>query len=452
MTDPGRPDPEQILERTREALDRAGVDAWEIYFLAEDTFSVEVKEQAVEALQAARHCGLAVRVIARGRMGFAFGSDLGEAAAADLAARATASAAEVSPDENFSFTGPDPDPLPELPLYDPERRSRRPDEKIERAMALEAAAMAEDRRVKRVRKAEYTETEEEVFLWTSHGLRRRCRSTLFRGSLGAMAEGEGDAQIAYEVDFSRFYARLDLAAIGRRAAAKAVSLLGAKPAASRSCPMVLTPETAAELLQVLAAAVSAEAVAKGKSWLADSLGRPILSPVMTVVDDGLHPAAPGSFPFDGEGERSRRTTVFEAGTLNSFLFDRYHARKLGGRSTGNSARAGYAAPPAVGESCFYLEPGRDSAAALISRMGRGVVVEELLGVHLADEVTGDFSLGCVGHLVEGGKIGAPFSGMALAGQLGDLFRAAEAVGNDLRFFGEVGSPSLLVGKVSLSGR
>ena len=444
--------PEEALAAARAALQKAGVGAWELYLSREETLVIEIKEQAVESLQAAIHSGLAARLIESGRMGFSYTSDLSPPAVAEMVDRARASAKEVSEDPLFSVAGDDPAPLPELDIFDSERKQRPESAKIERAKALEAAALAFDPRVKKVRKAEYQEVESEIFLWTSAGLVRRGRSTLYTGSLGALAEQDGDSQMAWELDFARSYDKLDAAVIGRLAAEQAVGLLGAKPISSRRCPMVLLPEPAADLLGVLAEAASAEAVAKQKSWLADQIGRAVLARTVSVVDDGLLASAPGAFPFDGEGERCRRTLVVEEGTLRSFLYDRYHGRKLGAVSTGNSQRDSFTQPPAVGANGFHIPPGRASKADLLGRLSRGALVEQLMGVHLADEVTGEFSVGCTGHLVEAGRLGAPFTGVVLSGQLGQLFSRVEEVGSDLRFFGGVGSPSLLVGEVALSGR
>lgn len=439
--------PLEAMESVRGALRQRGVGAWEIYLSRERTWNVEVKEQEVESLSAALHSGMGLRVLESGRMGFAYSSDLSPGALAGMVDLARSSAAEVSPDPLYSFAGPDSEPAEPLRIYDGSRAERPESEKIERAKTLEAAALAVDPRLARVRKAEYHESEEEVLLWTSEGLDRRGRSTLCMGSLGAVAEANGDSQIAWELDFSHYYDKLDCAAIGRTAANQAVGLLGAKPVPSRRCPMVLRPEPAAELLGVLA-----EAVLKHRSWLLDRMGRPVAAPMVAIVDDGRCEAAPDAFPFDGEGERCRRTEVVAGGKLNSYLYDRYHGRRMGAAGTGNSQRESFTAPPTVGASCFYLEPGREPGAALVAGLGAGIVVEQLLGIHLADPVTGEFSVGIVGHLVEAGKLAAPVTGMALSGQIGELFAKVEAVGSDLRFFGEMGSPSLLVGDVAFSGR
>lgn len=444
--------PAEALAHAGQALSAGRIGAWELYLHQERTFNVEVKDQAVESLQGALHAGLALRLIESGRMGFSYTSDLSPAAVAELVARARAAAREVSPDPLFSFAEPDAEAMPLLMIHDSSLAARSEAEKIARAARLESAALAFDPRLRRVRKAEYSESEDEIFLWTSEGLERHDRRTLCLASLGAVADSGSDSQIAWELDFSHLYDKLNVAEIGRRAAAKAVGLLGAGPVPSRRCPIVLEPEPAAELLGVLAEAASAEAVVKGRSWLAGKLGQGVVSPALTILDDGRCEDAPDCFPFDGEGERSRRTVVVEAGRLDSFLFDRYRGRQMGAASTGNSRRESWTVPPEAGTSCFFIQPGREAGRALVGQLSRGLVVEQLLGIHLADEVTGEFSVGCVGHLVERGELQAPVTGVALSGQVGQLFRRVEAVGSDLRFFGEMGSPSLLIGQVALSGK
>lgn len=443
---------EEAMAYAGEVLAAAPVSAWELYLHHERTLTVEVKEQKVESLQGARHAGMALRLLAHGRMGFAYTSDLSPAGLTELVSWAQSAAREVSPDVLWSFGEPEAEPMPELAIYDSGLAARSEAEKIRQAMALEAAALAFDPRVKRVRKAEYSETEDEIHLWTSSGLRRYGRRTLCMVSLGAVAESGTDSQIGWELDFSHFYDRLKAAEVGREAAAKAVGLLGAGPIPSRRGPLVLKPEPAAELLGVLAAAVNAEAVVKNRSWLADRRGREVVSPALTVVDDGGFEPAADCFPFDGEGERSRRTVVMERGRLNSFLCDRYYGRRMGTASTGNSRRENFAVPPEVGVSCLYISPAGVGPDRLVRELSCGVVVEQLLGIHLADEVTGEFSVGCVGHLVEQGRRTAPVSGVVLSGQVGELFKRVEAVGSDLRFFGEVGSPSLLIEQADLSGK
>jgi PmbA protein len=146
------------------------------------------------------------------------------------------------------------------------------------------------------------------------------------------------------------------------------------------------------------------------------------------------------------------------GELKSYLYDRYWANRenlsspgLQIKSTGNSRRHGIKSPPVIGISNFFIEAGNLPASKLIENFSQGVVVEEVMGLHTVDPISGDFSLGCAGDWIDRGEKVHPVKSIAIAGNLFELFRKVIGVGEDLRFFGGVGSPSLLVEDLLISG-
>ena len=72
-------------------------------------------------------------------------------------------------------------------------------------------------------------------------------------------------------------------------------------------------------------------------------------------------------------------------------------------------------------------------------------------MHTANPISGDFSFGVSGLAIEQGRLGRPVRGVTVAGNLKDLLRGISAVGNDLRFFGAYGAPSVLVSQLMVSG-
>jgi PmbA protein len=82
---------------------------------------------------------------------------------------------------------------------------------------------------------------------------------------------------------------------------------------------------------------------------------------------------------------------------------------------------------------------------------RGLFVNEVMGIHTANPISGDFSLGINGFLINGGKKGPPVKGMALAGNILNFFKDITLVGNDLRFYGKIGSPTIMIGEMDISG-
>ncbi|HET9249385.1 MAG TPA: metallopeptidase TldD-related protein, partial [Actinomycetota bacterium] len=204
-------------------------------------------------------------------------------------------------------------------------------------------------------------------------------------------------------------------------------------------------------LGVLAGALSADAVQKGRSLFAGLVGEQVGAELFTLVDDGTNVDGPGASPFDDEGVPSGRTELFTKGVLNGFLHNAYTAHKGGTTSTGNGKR-GYRAAPGVGTSNFYLDAGETPRDELLRRAEGGVLIQDVSGVHSgANPISGEFSVGATGLRISGGSLGEPLREMTIASTLPDMLTSIAAVGDDLRFFSSVGTPSVLIGEMTLAG-
>jgi PmbA protein len=441
----------EAIDRLEADLRRQGAADYEIYLARTDSLSVDAKGGAVEGLSRASSRTVAVRVLDAGRLGFAYSTDLEPESLKGLATQVLAAAREASSDEANGFA-PRAAALPETPgLFDPELAALPQEAKIERALILERAALAADPRLKKVRRATWKETAAEVYLRNSRGVDASHRSTLVSASVLVMAQQNGDSEIGWDFDFSHAFAGLDVETVGRRAAERALESLGGRAVTTCACAAVLDSHVASELIEVLASSLLAESVQKGKSLLAGRLGQEIASPALTLVDDGLLPGGIETSPFDDEGNPRQRTVLIEEGELAGFLYDQTSANREGCRSTGNASRPSLQAPPVPHVSNLYLEPGVSSFDELVSEMGRGLVIRELLGIHTANPVSGDFSVGASGHWVEGGRILHPVKGIAVSGNVLELLRRVAVVGSDLRFWGEIGAPSLLIERLDVGG-
>jgi PmbA protein len=257
--------------------------------------------------------------------------------------------------------------------------------------------------------------------------------------------------MGYEGDFSRTYDQLDLAGIGRAAARRAVAGLGGRQIPTRRGPVLLENSVAAEFLETAAGSFLADNVHKGKSILAGRQGKKIMSRAVTIVDDGLRPGGLVTAPADAEGTPRQTTTVVENGELKTFLYDAQRAAVDHAGSTGNAVRGGAKAPPGLGTTNFIIRPGEKSLEEMMAELRAGLFVTEAMGVHTADPISGDFSFGVSGLLIQGGGIAHPVKGVALAGNVFDMFENVLRVGADLRLFGSTGAPSLLVDGLTVSG-
>jgi PmbA protein len=443
---------DRIARSAAAALEKRRIDRYELFYGASRRLLIEAEGRAVEDYRFAEPYGAALRVIVDGGMGFSFSTHPDDDAVQLMVTAAVDGARHSTPDEHHAFAGP-ADPPPDTgPLYDPAVESTPIEEKIERALAVEEGALSADPRVVRVRGARYAESTYEVFIRNSLGLSTRYKKSIVSASLIATAEENGQQEMGYDADYSITYAGLDPTLVGRRAGIAATERLGARKAPTGTFRALLTNEVVAELLGVLSSSFLAENVLKGKSIMAGREGTRIFSELITVIDDGIMAGGVASAPTDDEGVARERVELVGGGVLKGFLYDLLSARRAGMRPTGCAVRDGVTSPPAPGTSNLYIVPGTNNPGGLLCETGSGVVITELMGVHTANPVTGEFSVGAVGFVCEGGKKKYPFKEGAVAGDLLSLFDRVVGVGSDLRFFGGVGAPSLLVEGLDISGQ
>jgi len=236
--------------------------------------------------------------------------------------------------------------------------------------------------------------------------------------------------------------------VGATAAKRALRRLGARKVPTQDAPIVFDPDMAASLLRTIAGAASGTSIYRGTSFLLNRLGEQVAADSVTVIDDGTIPGALGSRPFDGEGVPTRRTVVVEHGVLQSYLLDTYCARRLGLTSTGNAARE--AGGISVGSANLYLVPGTHTPEEIIGSVKSGLYLTELIGFGV-NMVTGDYSRGAVGLWIENGELTYPVEEITIAGNLLEMWRHIDMVGNDLVLRGRTAAPTLKIERMTIAG-
>jgi len=444
-------DLDKQLEQAADLLRKTDAQEWEVMALSSEQLSIAVSGQEVDKFQQSASHGLAMRVISQGRLGFSYlmGSGAGGALQTAVAeALASAQASDLEDEAGLAR----PQPMPEAPeTLDPAIKAEPLEAKRERALAMAAAARQADPRVQHVHPAEIGEYYSRVRLVTSHGVDLSLENTTCSAVANAVAGENGQQEMAWEYDVRRFLSDLDANRVGAEAGRRAAACLGAGPVADGRYDVILESQVAMEFLELLGASLLGDSLVKGRSLLAAKMDQKVFSDLITIVDDGLLPRGLGSGPFDDEGTPASSKTLVRDGVVRGFVFDRLWGARHGAASTGNAIRAGLKSPPQVGFSNLYLKPGRGDLPHLAADLHRGLVINEVLGAHTADPVSGQFSLGAAGFLIENGKITRPVKSIAVAGQIVDLFASVQAVGGDLRFLGRSGSPSLVVAGMSVSG-
>lgn len=458
----------ETIDQALRILQRKPIDGYEIYFSQSSHFDVESKDGKIETLETSRYLGMAFRILNHQRMGFSYTTFSNPSPSAQqnfsgeldrMIEDAIRSAEATSADPCFDFAPVPKDSPPQLPIFDETLEKIPEKKKIEKAKYLEESARSVDsERIKKVRKASYQEVLARTTLINSNGLQFSYDHTLVSVSVTAVAEESGESEVGWDFDVSHFFKDLDVKKVGRSAGRKALECLGGKRIPTGVYPVLIRNHVASEFLSLLAHSFLADQVQKGKSPLKGKQGERFFSPLLTIVDDGLFSKGISTAPIDGEGMPSQRTSLVAQGELTGYLYDRYWANRENlsssgspAGSTGNSRRHGIKFPPGVGISNFFIEPGDLDFSKLMGSLSKGVVVEEVMGLHTIDPISGDFSLGCSGDWIDRGEKVHPVKSIAIAGNLFELFRKVIGVGEDLRFLGGVGSPSLLVKELLISG-
>ena len=255
----------------------------------------------------------------------------------------------------------------------------------------------------------------------------------------------------YEFDRSHFPQELrDPKVLGQKAAERACRKLGAESITSRKSTVVFEPRVAISLLGHLASAINGRSVMQQCSFLAEHSGQIIFPEWVNISDDPDHPEGLGNRPFDGEGTRTRARTIIEAGRLTGFLTDRYAAARLGIENTGH-ARRGLAGDISIGPNNLIWQPGQISVENMLAEIGDGILVTEMMGFGI-NGVTGDYSRGASGFLIESGRITRPVQEITIAGNLRDMFAGVAAAADDLTWFGTRAAPTIAVSGMTVAGQ
>ncbi|MBA2427331.1 MAG: TldD/PmbA family protein [Actinobacteria bacterium] len=455
--DRSKEDSGALLALASEIAGRASKDeAIEAFVTHEREFYVKVYEGEVESLSSAQPRGAGVRAIVGGRAGFAYSTDLSTEGIEAVVAQARDNATYATPDEAVAVAErAESEPAPIPGLFDDEQPEVGPDDKVTFALTLERATRAADKRVRTVEEAVYGDSEADVAIAVSTGIAGSYRRSDAWCYSVAIAEDDGDTEIGFEFDLGRGLGSLDANEVARQAAARAVGVLGASKIPSARMPVVFDPYTAGQFLGVLGSALTAEAVQKGRSLFAGRLGEAVASGNLSLIDDGRAEGAPGSAPWDAEGVATQRTGVITKGVLTSYLYDTASARREGRPSTGNAARAGFKSAPGPAPSNMTFDTTGEGRDEVLGRAGRALLVQDFHGVHSgANSVTGDFSVGVTGFLLEDGAPVRPVKEVTIAAPMLEILKGIEAVAVDRRwlpFGGSFGGATTLISEMTVAG-
>jgi len=416
---------------------------------------VKVHDKAVESLVVAERAGVGVRVVVDGRQGFAWAGSLEPSIIDETLAAARDNVGFATPDECNGLATPEEatGPVATLDLWRDDVTATDSTAKVELALAAEATTRAADPRLRAVESVTYGDAAVEAAIATSTGVEATTRRTSCSVAAFALAGEGSETRTGYGFSAGRAVADLDVEEAARDAAERAVRLLGARQPRSTRLPVVLDPLVTRSFVAIIGAALSGEAIVKGRSMFVGRAGEEIASPVVTLTDDPTDPESFGAATHDAEGVPTRRVPLVVEGVLRSFLHNVYTGRRAGTGTTGSAVRGGYASTPSAGARALSLTPGTMSPDELLRAAGTAVYVQSVSGLHSGtNPVSGDFSVGAEGLMVRDGALAEPVRELTIASTLPRMLRDVVAVGSDREWLpGGAAGMTLLIDGMTISG-
>ena len=425
----------------------AGADAADAVLIAGTSLSVQRRMGQTEQLERAEGRDLGLRVFVGRRSAIVSSTAVDPAGFATLAERAVAMA-KVVPEDPYGGLADEAGPVPSLDLDLVDAAEPDAAALIAAANTAEEAALA----VVGVTNSEggsagYSHTE--VVLVTSAGFAGRTTRSGYSISATALVGSGTGMQRDYDYSSAVHLADLeDPAKIGRTAGERAIARLNPTRPKTGKLPVVFDPRVAASLLGHLAGAINGAGVARGTSFLKDSMGQRIFPAGINVIDDPHRHRGLRSRLFDGEGVAGQRRDLVADEILTTWLLDSRSARQLGLKSTGHAGR-GTGGPPSPGPTNLYFAPGALSPAALMADIKVGLYVTEMIGMGV-NGVTGDYSRGAAGFMIRDGKLAEPVAEVTIASTLQAMF-AGLAVADDLMLRRGMDSPTARITEMTLAG-
>ena len=430
-----------LVEQSLAEARAAGATEADVGVSVDTGLSVGVRLGEVETLEYQRDRGMGITAYVGKRKGTATTGDLSWNAIADTVRKAVSIARFTAEDECAGL--PDPDTLarevPDLDLSHPWDLEAEAGNEI--AKRCEAAALALDPRVTNSEGASLGSHRSLRVYGNSLGFLGGFPSTYYSVSCVVMGQQGEQQERDYWYTASRDWRALeDVEAVGRQAAERTVRRLGARRIATTRAPVLFVPELARGLVGHFIAAVRGGAQYRKSTFLLGAAGTQVFPRFFAIAERPHVRRGLGSAPFDGEGCATHDRELVSGGVLEGYVLNTYAARKLGLKTTGNAG----------GVHNLNVHPGPDDFEALLRRMGRGLVVTELMGQGV-NGVTGDYSRGAAGFWVEGGALGHPVHEITIAGNLKDMFRNLVAVGRDVDDRGAIRVGSMLVEEMTIAG-
>jgi PmbA protein len=425
---------------------------WELFFLNRRNLKISTENGNFEKISTAQDYALAIRLLKDKKIGFAYTTCVEPSAVKNLVRELKEITQILPPDGGNLFQNTPRESTVKAP-FDGKGVNLSVDEKIEMVTTFERNLMKLHPYVIGTRETSLSETLYGVEFSNSFGVEFSYEGSVYWLITSVLAQSpKGDRTVSWGYKASPYLAGLKWEDLAQELVQRTVDTLDPQPLESKAMPVIFHRSAFAQLLEEFSPIFSGESAVKGKTPLLGRENSEIAAEGFTLIDDGTLEGGISTHPYDDEGVPQQRTVLVEKGIFKGFYHSLSTAVKMGCQPTGNGFRASVASPPRADISNFYLQPGEGEFKELLEREEEVLVVYELMGLHTADSVSGDFSLGVSGALYRNGKRVSAVRGVTVAGNFLNLIKDISAIGGDLEFYSNVGSPSVLVKNITVGGK
>ncbi len=424
---------------------------FELYLSKSSKTKIDIEDRAIDRIEASKEQGIGIRVIKDGKMGFSYTTKLYK----EDIKRCTLKAIEIAKSQesvdSFELLKERKPQAKLIELLDENGLSIDKSQKVKTLLNIEDKIKNASPLISLVRDLSYTESKYTYYMENSYDVSVEESMSGFFIMGCAIAKSESDSSSACSYVSSRFYEDLDTEFLIKDIVDNTLAILDPRPFDTRSLPVVLSNSSVVSLLRTFSSIFLGDALIKNRTLLKDRAGQTIAHPDINIIDDGTLDRVPGSSSYDADGLPTQKNIVIENGVFKGFLHNIYTASKTNSLSTANSIRSGYKSIPQTGIHNLYLVPKENSFEKLLGYFDECVYITELMGLHMADPISGNFSLGASGVYYKSSKPLHAIRGVTIASNFLELLKKVELIGNDFRFFGHVGAPSILIKDITIGG-
>ncbi len=420
----------------------------DIYISRSEENEAAADEGEIERIKSAVSAGAGIRVFKGGRMGFSYTTDLtGEGLA--KAASAALDSAFIEGYEGYfpaGFSQP-ASVMTEGGGHDKITNETRKNTVLE----FEAAVKKSEKSVRHVRDAVFKDVITSVYFADTSGGAYKYKKTFYSVMASAVASEGENTEVADVYSQSCSFDALNTAETAAAAGCRAAALLGGGPVATGRYNLIFPDYTGCDIAWLLSRIFHAGNIAKGKSLLSNLvIGDKTASKEFSLRDDALLGLHAGSFPFDAEGTPGANKVLIDRGTYSGFISDRIYAASLGAAPSGNSLRQDFKSMPEPGPSNFYIAGSRENPEEFLKNAS-GLYVNSLMGLHTADPVSGNFSLGINGWILEKGNRVKSVKECLITGNIKDILERTIKTCGEPVFYGGTGAPVIYTEGIMLAG-